>query len=166
MRMTSDIWDELLYLLLKDIATTQTFTPARLNEETGQQEPVGTPASVQVITELPCGAHGIYHMSGVIHHGPGPQIHLYGSEGTLKYAMAPENKLYFGASGDPQMTEVHIPEDLVCDWRVEEEFIHAIRGTEEVEFNDFAKGVRYMEFTKAVEESALTGEAVGVVYSA
>ena len=126
------------------LATTQTFTPARLNEETGQQEPVGTPDSVQVITELPCGAHGIYHMSGVIHHGPGPQIHLYGSEGTLKYAMAPENKLYFGASGDPQMTEVHIPEDLVCDWRVEEEFIHAIRGTEEVEFNDFAKGVRYM----------------------
>ena len=47
-----------------------------------------------------------------------------------------------------------------------EEFINAIRGVEEIEFNDFAKGVRYMEFTKAVERSALTGQAVDINYSA
>ena len=34
------------------------------------------------------------------------------------------------------------------------------------EFNDFAKGVRYMEFTKAVELSAASGVAVEVNYSA
>ena len=148
------------------VASTQTFTPTRHNEETGKQEPVGTPDSVQVITELPCGARGIYHMSGVVHHGPGPQIHLYGSEGTLKYVMAPDNKLYFGAASDSHMKEVNVSEELAVDWRVEEEFINAIRGIEQIEFNNFAKGVRYMEFTKAVEQSALTGQAVDIQYSA
>jgi predicted dehydrogenase len=148
------------------VASTQTFTPTRHNKETGKQEPVGTPDSVQVITELPCGARGIYHMSGVIHHGPGPQIHLYGSEGTLKYVMAPDNKLYFGAASDSHMKEVNVSEELAVDWRVEEEFINAIRGIEQIEFNNFAKGVRYMEFTKAVEQSALTGQAVDIQYSA
>ena len=148
------------------VASTQTFTPTRHNKETGKQEPVGTPDSVQVITELPCGARGIYHMSGVIHHGPGPQIHLYGSEGTLKYVMAPDNKLYFGAASDSHMKEVNVSEELAVDWRVEEEFINAIRGIEQIEFNNFAKGVRYMEFTKAVEQSALTGQTVDLQYSA
>ncbi|MBA63509.1 MAG: oxidoreductase [Planctomycetaceae bacterium] len=148
------------------LASSQTFTAARLNEQTGNEEMVGTPDSVQVITQLPCGARGIYHMSGVIHHGPGPQIHLYGSKGTLKYVMAPDNKLYFGAAGDSQMSEVNIPVELAGDWRVEEEFVQAIRGEEKIEFNDFATGVRYMEFTKAVEESARTGQVVGIQYSA
>ena len=148
------------------VASTQTFTPTRHNKETGKQEPVGTPDSVQVITELPCGARGIYHMSGVVHHGPGPQIHLYGSEGTLKYVMAPDNKLYFGAASDSHMKEVNISEELAVDWRVEEEFINAIRGIEQIEFNNFDKGVRYMDFTKAVEQSALTGQAVDIQYSA
>jgi len=61
---------------------------------------------------------------------------------------------------------VEVPDELAGDWRVEEEFINAIRGVEEIEFNDFAKGVRYMEFTKAVERSALTGQAVDINYSA
>lgn len=151
---------------IRVLASTQTFTPTRLNPETGQHDPVGTPDSVQVITEFPSGARGIYHMSGVVHHGPGPEIHLYGSQGTLKYAMAPDNKLYFGTSNDNSLSEVPIPDDLAGDWRVEEEFINAIRGTEQIEFNDFAKGVRYMEFTKAVEQSAASGVAVEVNYSA
>ncbi len=151
---------------IRVLASTQTFTPARLNEETGVSEPVGTPDSVQVITEFPCGARGMYHMSGVVHHGPGPQIHLYGSQGTLKYVMAPDNQLYFGAAGDTDMTEVIVPDELVLDWRVEEEFINAIRGIEPIEFNDFAKGVRYMEFTRAVQQSAASGQAVDIHYSA
>ena len=80
--------------------------------------------------------------------------------------MAPDNKLYFGTSNDNSLSEVPIPDDLAGDWRVEEEFINAIRGIEQIEFNDFAKGVRYMEFTKAVELSAASGVAVEVNYSA
>jgi hypothetical protein len=38
-------------------------------------------------------------------------------------------------------------------WRVEEEFIRAIRGEEPVQFTDFGSGVRYMEFTEAIARS-------------
>ena len=39
-------------------------------------------------------------------------------------------------------------------WRVEAEFVGAIRGYEKVRFTDFATGVKYMEFTEAVSRSA------------
>ena len=38
-------------------------------------------------------------------------------------------------------------------WRVEDEFISAIRGQEEITHTDFATGVKYMEFTEAVYRS-------------
>ena len=40
--------------------------------------------------------------------------------------------------------------DLVDGWRVEEEFVNAIRGLEPVRLTDFDTGVRYMEWTDAV----------------
>ena len=46
------------------------------------------------------------------------------------------------------------------DWRVEEEFINAIRGIEPVTHTNFFDGVRYMEFTDAVNISMQRGERV------
>lgn len=45
-------------------------------------------------------------------------------------------------------------------WRVEESFVGAIRGTEEVRLTDFATGLRYMEFTDAVWEAMRNERAV------
>ena len=45
---------------------------------------------------------------------------------------------------------------------MEEEFIGAIRGQEEIVLTDFATGVTYMEFTAAVHKSAATGQMVSV----
>ena len=47
-------------------------------------------------------------------------------------------------------------------WRVEEEFVNAIRGKEKVVLTSFEDGVRYMEFTEAVTRSAQTGQAVSL----
>ena len=135
-------------------AQTQIFTKSRLDVETQQMEQVGTPDSVQVLTELPGGVCGLYHFSGVCHQGPSTQIHLYGTHGTLKYLLAPEDKLLLSMTGEDDFKEVPIPEDKAGGWRVEEEFVNAIRGEEEVKFNDFRTGVRYMEFTEAVSISA------------
>ena len=55
---------------------------------------------------------------------------------------------------------VEIPAYERQDWRVEAEFIGAIRGQEQVRLTDFATGVRYMAFTDAVNESAATGQRV------
>jgi hypothetical protein len=43
---------------------------------------------------------------------------------------------------------------------VEEEFIGAIRGEEDVRLTTFEDGVRYMEFTEAVSRSARQGRAI------
>jgi hypothetical protein len=58
------------------------------------------------------------------------------------------------------MRELPIPDDKAVAWRVEEEFINAIRGEGQVEFTDFDTGVRYMEFTEAVARSAQSDVSV------
>lgn len=144
------------------LAQSQTFTPTRHDPATGRGEQVGTPDSVQILTEIPGGARGIYHLSGTVHHGPGMQIHLYGSEATLKYSFDGEDHVSIGRREDRSLHELEVPPEKAGGWRVEAEFINAVRGLEPVQFTDFATGVRYMEFTEAVANSAVSGSAVDV----
>ena len=55
-----------------------------------------------------------------------------------------------------------VPHEQRGSWRVEEEFVNAIRGLERVRLSDFATGVRYMEFTEAVARSMQSGQAVSL----
>jgi predicted dehydrogenase len=144
------------------LAQTQTFTPKRLEAETKTQGPVETPDSAHVLTQLPGGAQGIYHFSGVLHHGPGSQIHLYGSEGTLKYLLAPEDRLLGATRAEAVLKEIPVPADKAGGWRVEAEFVAAIRGEQEVLFTSFESGLRYMRFTDAVARSAASGSTVSL----
>jgi predicted dehydrogenase len=118
------------------------------------------PDSVQVLTEFPGGARGLYHFSGVALFGPGKQIHLYGSRGTIKVEFAARERLFAGRAGERELAEVTIPLEERGRWRVEEEFVGAIRGQEPVRLTDFATGVRYMQFTEAVSRSAASGTAM------
>jgi len=147
---------------LRVFAQTHTFTPQRRDPESGESRDVTTPDSVRVLTELPGGAMGLYHLSGVIRHGPGMQIHLYGSEGTLKYLLAPDDRLLGGRRQHDQLREIIVPRSKAGLWRVEAEFVDAIRGRGEITLTDFANGVRYMEFTAAVARSAATGQPVSL----
>ncbi|MBI3861543.1 MAG: Gfo/Idh/MocA family oxidoreductase [Planctomycetia bacterium] len=116
---------------------------------------VTVPDSVQIVTEIDGGARGMYHFSGIALFGPGKQIHLYGSRGTIKYLMTPqEEQLFTGRPGDTELKRVEIPEAQRGGWKVEAEFIAAVRGQDKVHYTDFASGVRYMEFTEAVARSA------------
>lgn len=135
----------------------RTFTGQRVDPATGRSSPVETPDSVRVLTEVDGGACGLYHFSSVTRFGPGSQIHLYGSEGTLKYLLVPQDRLLAGQGGESELREVEIPVDKTGGWRVEAEFIDAIRGRGKVELTDFASGVAYMEFTEAVARSAESG---------
>jgi predicted dehydrogenase len=111
--------------------------------------------SVQIVTQIEGGARGIYHFSGITLFGPGKQIHLYGSRGTIKYVINPkEEVLYTGRPGDADLKRVDIPESQRGGWRVEAEFIAAVRGHDKIQHTTFASGVRYMEFTEAVARSA------------
>ena len=55
-----------------------------------------------------------------------------------------------------------IPAEQRIGWRVEEEFVNAIRGREKITRTSFEDGVCYMEFTDAVATSMAEGRAVEV----
>lgn len=134
--------------------------PLRPHPEQTGQAPVTVPDNVQIVTHLPDGARGIYHISGSVLFGPGKQIHLYGSRGTIKYLMAPEEQIWTGRAGDSALRLIDLPAAERGGWRVEAEFVGAIRGQEKVQFTDFPTGVKYMAFTEAVAKSAATGVPV------
>ena len=135
-------------------AQTQTFEPSRPNPAGAGNCPVTVPDSVQVLTQMPGGARGVYHFSGIDLHGPGKQIHLYGSSGTIKITFGAQERVFIGRVADSRLRELTIPPEKLVGWRAEAEFISAIRGEESVRRTDFATGLQYMEFTEAVSRSA------------
>jgi predicted dehydrogenase len=112
------------------------------------------PDSVQILTQTEAGARGIYHLSSTALFGPGKQIHLYGSRGTLKIIFGgPKEQLFAGYHSHSEVKELDLAPEIRGGWRVEAEFIGAIRGEEPVQYTTFGNAVRYMEFTEAVSQS-------------
>jgi predicted dehydrogenase len=141
------------------------FEPLRPVPEESRNADVVVPDSMHVMARLEGGARVIYHMSGITMFGPGKQIHLYGTRGTIRATFGETEKVMIGHSGENAMHAAEIPPELQGKWRVEEEFIGAIRGTETVKLTDFATGVKYMEFTDAVARSAATNAPVDLPQS-
>lgn len=143
-------------------AQAQAFVQERFDPATGMRRRVGTPDSVHVLATLENGAHAIYHASGVARFAAGTRIELYGSEGTIKYELAPHDRLWAARQGESELREIDVPADETLGWRVEAEFIDAIRGNGRIEFTDFAAGVQYMEFTEAVARSSAAGTPISL----
>lgn len=137
------------------------FTPQRHNEESGALGTVDVPDHLDMIAELPNGAQVTYTFSAVCGLAPSPGAWLFGSDGTLHYDQ--ESRKLFGAKrGDKALQEITIAPEKEGFWRVEAEFIGAIRGEEPIRFTTFADGVKYMEFTEAVHRSLTSGEVVAL----
>ncbi|MBX3437088.1 MAG: Gfo/Idh/MocA family oxidoreductase [Planctomycetaceae bacterium] len=136
------------------------FEPQRPNLQTSEYSDATVPDSVQILTQLEGGGRGIYHVSGITLFGPGKQIHLYGSRGTIRVEFEPEERVLVGHHGDATLRPVVLPEAETGRWRVEEEFINAIRGEEQVSLTTFAMGERYMQFIEAVARSSASDAAV------
>ncbi len=136
------------------------FEPIRYAPQGEISVPVTVPDSVQIVTQLANGARGIYHLSGTILFGPGKQIHLYGALGTIKVEFGSQEKVWIGRANEPALHPLELAPEKKGGWRVEAEFIGAIRGEEQVRLCDFATATQYMEFTDAVAISAETGRAV------
>jgi predicted dehydrogenase len=145
------------------LAQVHAFIPTRIDPESGVRRPVGTPDSVQAATVLENGARAIYHVSGVTPYGQTLEIRLFGSDGVLRYDLRTDR--IYGASKKStvqsgELEEIPIPAGKAREWRVEAEFVEAIRTGSPIRFTDFASGVAYMEFTEAVARSAQRNEPV------
>jgi predicted dehydrogenase len=145
------------------LAQVHAFIPTRIDPASGVRRPTGTPDSVQVLTVMEDSSRGVYQLSGVTAYGQGMGVRLFGSKGYLHYDLA--NDRIFGRnqkSTGSEAEEIAIPEDKARSWRVEADFVDAIRDGKEIELTDFETGVAYMEFTEAVARSARCGEAVAL----
>jgi predicted dehydrogenase len=148
------------------VAQAHAFIPSRIDPESGVRRPVGTPDSVQVLAVLEDGARAIYHVSGVTPFGQGSGIRLFGSEGLVHYDLAADRirgvsrRTALSSVKAEDLEEIAIPPEKARDWRVEADFVDAIRTGAPIRFTDLASGLAYMEFTEAVARSAQRGEAV------
>jgi predicted dehydrogenase len=146
------------------MARTRLAVPYRVDKESGERRPVTVPDHVEVLADLANGAIARMHWSSVAGFMPGPEVWLYGSEGTLRLEQRGRNDLVLsgGKRGDKEMAPIEIPADKKYSWRVEEEFIGAIRGQEQVRRTSFADAVKYMDFTEAVHISNREGRRVSL----
>jgi predicted dehydrogenase len=160
--MTMGIWYEAIIRWVghatRVTAFTKTFVKMRRNEE-GEMKSVRVPDHIDVLADMACGAQLHLQVSSVAGLAGAPEVFLFGSKGTLRFN---QNKLYGGQTKDKELAEITIPANEQGGWRVEEEFINAIRGKEVVTHTSFEDGVKYMEFTEAALRSAADGIAIAL----
>jgi predicted dehydrogenase len=163
--LTMGIWYEAVMRWVgpasRVFARTRIFTAQRRDPETGTVVTVDVPDHVDIVADLECGAQATYEFSAVCGLAPGSGAWLFGSKGTLHYDQA-SDKLFAGRQGDKALQEVAVAAEKAGRWRVEEEFVGAIRGQEQIQLTTFADGVKYMEFTEAVHRSAASGQVVSL----
>ncbi len=143
-------------------AVGQAVVPHR-KDENGRRKAMSIPDHLDVIGKLELGGQMRFSISTVSGHTPSnADVYLFGTEGTLHLHMdkSGEFTLFSGGRGDDGLSEVAIDPSKAGGWRVEEEFVNAVRGTEQVTHTDFVTGVKYMDWTDAVTRSVREGVAV------
>lgn len=159
--MTMGIWYEALLRWVGEAtrvtAMGQTFVKLRRDAQTNTLKPARVPEHINVIAEMACGAQANITVSAVAGLSRPDGAYLFGSKGTLYFT---GGKLYGGQRGAAALEELAIPAEEVGGWRVEEEFVNAIRGQEAVSHTTFADGVKYMMFTEAVTRSMTEGRVI------
>jgi predicted dehydrogenase len=141
-------------------AMTKVAVPTR-KDAGGVPHEVKVPDHVDILAQLRSGAVAHLRFSSVTGLAPASEAWIYGSEGTLRLE-ADALRLTGARRGESALREIPVPPKTRIGWRVEEEFVNAIRGREKVTRTGFEDGVRYMEFTDAVTRSATTGQTVEV----
>ncbi len=125
----------------------------------GRPAHVTIPDHVEILIEFASGPVVRLRVSTVTGLAPADGVWIFGSEGTL-HINSGSMTLRGGRRGDNELAEIDVPVEKQGGWRVEEEFINAIRGLEPVTHTNFQDGVRYMEFTDAVTLSIQSGDRV------
>lgn len=160
--MSMGIWYEALMRWVGTAKTVmalgKTIVKMRKNDQ-GILTAISVPDHVNIIGEMACGAQLSMALSSVTGLAGSDSATLYGSAGTLQIR---SGKLFGGKRGDSDLSEIEIPDGENGGWRVEEEFIQAIRGQEAISHTTFTDGLAYMQFTEAVHRSMANRKMVSV----
>ena len=153
--MSLGIWYESLQRWVGDArsvtAVARVFVRQRRDPATGAWRAISVPDHLDVVAEMACGAQAHFMVSSAMGLAGADGITLYGTEGTLRFR---DGALLGARRGEDALRSIEIPAGERGGWRVEEEFIGAIRGEEPIRLTTFDDGAKYMEFTEAVARSA------------
>jgi predicted dehydrogenase len=141
-------------------AQTQLFVPERRDAE-GRSVAVLIPDQFVFTATIGDKLPVQYAISGAVRHSS-DLIEIYGTKASLRYDVRAD--VLFGARAGKEFSPVEIrPEEAydVKNWRVEEDFVRAIREGFDYHPN-FEDGLRYMQVLEAVYESARQHRAIGL----
>ena len=165
--MTTGIWYENMMRLVGPAASVSANAQIRVPHRRGwdgNRYDMTIPDQLDIIYSTGAGTNvnlSVTTVSGTF--VPPTEIWLYGTEGTIHIATSGlgNDPVVSGArKGDDKMSVIEVPAEKRGDWRVEEEFINAIRGIEPITRSNFTDSLKYMEFTDAIQESWQTGKRV------
>jgi len=130
-------------------------------DEHAQLRAMRIPEHLDVIADMACGAQAHLQFSAVTGHAGPTEVTLFGSTGTLRFI---NGELLGAQLNDSELGAIAIPDLEQRRWRVEAEFIGAIRGEEQIRLTSFETGVKYMAFIEAVAQSMATCTSVPVAF--
>jgi predicted dehydrogenase len=158
--LTLGIYVEVLQRWLGDI--TGLFARGKIIAPIRQGYEVIIPDLLSVLCAFENGAEGVLEFSGVNPHASGDRLEIYGDKGTLVYDFATD-LVQSGKVGDKDLRVVDLTPDLVTEWRVEDDFIAAVKSKGRVRPHpDFEDGLRYMRVVQAVADSRARNEWVAI----
>jgi predicted dehydrogenase len=170
--MTTGIWYENLMRFIGPAssvsANSQTRVPHRKGWD-GSRMAMTIPDQIDIIYSTGSGVNvnlSVSTVSGPF--VPPTEIWIYGTEGTIHIAtsgLGNDPVVSGGRKGDDSMSVIEVPAEKRGSWRVEEEFINAIKGIEPVTRSNFTDSLKYMEFTDAIQESWQSGMRVNLPWS-
>ena len=135
-------------------------------DEQGRRVAMEIPDHVDVLCRMAQGGQMRCSVSTVSGLAPPTSVAIYGTEGTLRVTERTSGsspfELWGGRRRNRRLRRIDIAPEKMGGWRVEEEFVNAVRGIEPVTHTDFVTAVKYMEWTDAVSLSARTGETVSL----
>ncbi|CAN5723604.1 Gfo/Idh/MocA family oxidoreductase [soil metagenome] len=149
-----------------DVSATLHLRTPWMPDREGTPVPMDVPDLVHALAAFPGDVPAVLEMTGDPR--PEPQAcWFHGSEGTLRADFG-RRHLDVHRPGDPatRWTRTPVPPGERVRWRVEAEFVAAIREGAPVTLVDFETGWHGMAFTTAVHESARRGQRVEVPVTA
>ena len=158
--LTLGIYVEVLQRWLGDI--NGAFARGKIIHPIRQAYEVIIPDLLTVLCAFDNGAEGVLEFSGIDALAPSDRVEIYGSSGTLTYDFG-SDVVQAGKVGDRGLHVVDLPSELETEWRVEEDFLAAVKSKGRVRPHPtFEDGVHYMRVVQAVADSRARNEWVAI----
>jgi predicted dehydrogenase len=158
--LTLGIYVEVLHRWLGDI--TGVFARGKIIYPVREGYEVIIPDLLTVLCSFENGAEGVLEFSGINALAQGDRLEVYGSAGTMIYDFS-SDVVQAGKVGDRALHVVDLPPELQGEWRVEEDFLAAVKSKGRVRPHPtFEDGLRYMRVVQAVADSRARNEWVTI----